>query len=161
MNINTTLKKYWTHCVSDGKVVSGRSQTTLTSFLSHLPPSVDIFYLINVDKKSTCLDYLTPSSCKHSFRTTPKSIDVVVSFLRLFPKIAYEFRMQDHILNMYLLADLVTFVFIHFADHATLKMNISFIYRRYLDSVYMIIRCGRVVRDFEREAKTRCIFQFR
>ena len=27
--------------------------------------------------------------------------------------------------------------------------------------LYIYSRCGRVVRDFEREAKTRCIFQFR
>ena len=30
------------------------------AFFDHLPPSVDIFYLINVDKKSTFLDYLPP-----------------------------------------------------------------------------------------------------
>ena len=28
-------------------------------FFDHLPPSVDTFYLINVDKKSTFLDYLS------------------------------------------------------------------------------------------------------
>ena len=32
----------------------------------HLPPSVDIFYLINVDEESTFLDYLPPFSCKRS-----------------------------------------------------------------------------------------------
>ena len=50
------------------------SQTTLTSFwlfFTTYPPFVDIFYLINVDKKSTFLDYLPPSSCKHSLWTTP------------------------------------------------------------------------------------------
>ena len=39
----------------------GGSKTTLTSFLAfldHLPPYVDIFYLINVQKKSTFLNYL-------------------------------------------------------------------------------------------------------
>ena len=38
----------------------GRSQTTLTSlclFFDPLPPYVDIFYLINVDKNKTFLDY--------------------------------------------------------------------------------------------------------
>ena len=41
----------------------GRSQTTLTRFwlfFDHLPPFVDIFYLMNVDKKSTFLDHLPP-----------------------------------------------------------------------------------------------------
>ena len=49
-----------------------RSQTTLTSFLSffdHLPPSVDIFYLIKVDKTSTFLDYLPPTFCNRSLWT--------------------------------------------------------------------------------------------
>ena len=36
------------------------------SFVDHLPTYVDIFYLINVDKKSTFLDYLPTSSCQHS-----------------------------------------------------------------------------------------------
>ena len=30
-------------------------------FFDHLPPWVDIFYLINIDKKSTFLDYLVPT----------------------------------------------------------------------------------------------------
>ena len=38
-------------------------------FFDHLPPSVDIFYLIKVDKKSTFLDYLPPSSCNRSLWT--------------------------------------------------------------------------------------------
>ena len=65
-------------------VVVGRSQTTLTNFwlfFDHLPPSVDIFYLINVDKKSTFLDYLTPSSCQRSL-WTPPSVTVVVAKCR-------------------------------------------------------------------------------
>ena len=33
----------------------------------HLPPSIDIFYLINVDKKSTFLDYLS-TRCGHVVR---------------------------------------------------------------------------------------------
>ena len=41
----------------------GRSQTTLTSFelflTTQLPPSFEIFYLINVHKMSTFLDYLS------------------------------------------------------------------------------------------------------
>ena len=42
-------------------VIRGRSQTTLTSFLyfsDHLPPLVDIFYLIKVGKKLSFLDYI-------------------------------------------------------------------------------------------------------
>ena len=38
----------------DGKLIAikGRSQTKLTRFFfDHLPPFVDIFYLINIDKK--------------------------------------------------------------------------------------------------------------
>ena len=31
-----------------------------------VPPSVEIFYIINVDKKSIFFYYLPPSSCKHS-----------------------------------------------------------------------------------------------
>ena len=45
----------------------GRSKTTLTSFLAFF----DIFYLINVDKKLTFMDYLPPFSCKRRLWTTP------------------------------------------------------------------------------------------
>ena len=38
----------------------------ILAFFDHLPPSVDIFQLMNVEKKLTFLDYLPPSSCKHS-----------------------------------------------------------------------------------------------
>ena len=44
-----------------GKSLWGRSQTTLTIFwlfFDHLPPCVDIFYGMNVDKKWTILDHL-------------------------------------------------------------------------------------------------------
>ena len=34
------------------------------AFFDHLPPSVDIFYIMNVDKKSTYLDYLKALSQK-------------------------------------------------------------------------------------------------
>ena len=40
-------------------------------FFDHITPSVDIFYLMKVDKKSTFLNYLPPSSCKRSLWTTP------------------------------------------------------------------------------------------
>ena len=40
----------------------GISQTTLTSFKLFFHHYVDIFYLINADKKSTFLDYLPTSS---------------------------------------------------------------------------------------------------
>ena len=53
----------------------GRSQTTLTSFclsLTTYPPTLTFSkYLINVDKKSTFLDYLPTSSCQHSLWTPP------------------------------------------------------------------------------------------
>ena len=39
------------------------------TFFDRLPPSVDIFYPINVDKKAIFLDYLPPSSCKRSLWT--------------------------------------------------------------------------------------------
>ena len=46
------------------------SQTTLTRFwlfFDHLPPFIDIFFGINVDKKWTFLDQLIPTpSCKRS-----------------------------------------------------------------------------------------------
>ena len=43
------------------------------TFLEHLSPCVDTFYLINVDQKSTFLDptHLLTSSCKRSLWTTP------------------------------------------------------------------------------------------
>ena len=54
----------------------------LASF-DHLTPSVDIFYLMNIDKKSTFLDYLLPFSCKRSLRTTSKLNEDIVLFLSL------------------------------------------------------------------------------
>ena len=36
------------------------------AFFHHLPPYVDIFYLVRVDKKSTFSDYLPTPSCQHS-----------------------------------------------------------------------------------------------
>ena len=41
-------------------------------FFDHLPPYVDIFYLTNVDKKLTFLNYLPTSSCQRSLWTAPK-----------------------------------------------------------------------------------------
>ena len=38
----------------------------ILAFLDHLPPCVDVFYLILVDKKWTFLDHLPTSSCKRS-----------------------------------------------------------------------------------------------
>ena len=37
-----------------------------TNSVDHIPACVDIFYLINVDKNKTFLDYLPTSSCKRS-----------------------------------------------------------------------------------------------
>jgi hypothetical protein len=35
-------------------------------FFNHLPPYVDIFYGINIDKKGTFLDYLPTLSCNRT-----------------------------------------------------------------------------------------------
>ena len=43
----------------------------ILAFFDHLPPWVDIFYGMNVDKKWTFLDRLPTSSCKRSLWTTP------------------------------------------------------------------------------------------
>ena len=53
--------------------IRGRSQTTLTRFwlfFDRLPPCVDIFYDVNVDKKWTFLNHLPTSSCKRSLWMT-------------------------------------------------------------------------------------------
>ena len=44
------------------------------AFFDHLPPCVDIFYLINIDKNKTFLDYLPTSSCKSSLWTPPNDV---------------------------------------------------------------------------------------
>ena len=36
------------------------------AFFDHLPPCMDIFFGMNVDKKWTFLDHLSTSSCKRS-----------------------------------------------------------------------------------------------
>ena len=46
----------------------------ILAFFDHLPPCVDIFYGMDIDKKWTFLDYLPTSSCKHSLWTTPCGI---------------------------------------------------------------------------------------
>ena len=46
-------------------------------FLSFLTPYVDIFYLINVDQKSTFLNYLPISSCQRSLWMPPTHILVL------------------------------------------------------------------------------------
>ena len=38
----------------------------ILAFFDHLPPSVDIFYGMNVENKWTFLDYLPTLSCKRS-----------------------------------------------------------------------------------------------
>ena len=38
----------------------------ILAFFDHLPPCVDIFYGMNVDKKWTFLDHLPTLSCKRS-----------------------------------------------------------------------------------------------
>ena len=49
-------------------------------FFDHLPPFVDIFYLMNVDKKWTFLDYLPTSSCRRSLWTAPNLISNNLAF---------------------------------------------------------------------------------
>ena len=70
----------------------GRSQITLTRFwlFYHLPPCVDIFYGINVDKKWTFLDHLPTLSCKRSLWTTPLGS---LPFLKLASKLAFSLLM--------------------------------------------------------------------
>ena len=54
-------------CNSNQRITLTTDQklTTLTRFcFDHLLPSVDIFYLMKVDKKSTFLGYLPPFSCR-------------------------------------------------------------------------------------------------
>ena len=55
------------------KGIRGCTQTTMTGFwlfFEHLPPCVDIYYGMNVDKKGTFLDHLPISSCKSSLWMT-------------------------------------------------------------------------------------------
>ena len=55
----------------------GHSQTTLTRFwffFHNLPPCVDIFYGMNVDKRWIFMDHLPTSSCKCSLWTTPNPL---------------------------------------------------------------------------------------
>ena len=44
----------------------------ILTIFDHLPPCIDIFYGINVDRKWTFLDHLPTLSCKRSLWTTPK-----------------------------------------------------------------------------------------
>ena len=47
----------------------------ILAFFYHLPPCVDIFYDINIDKKWIFLDHLPTLSCKSSLWTTPKAME--------------------------------------------------------------------------------------
>ena len=75
----THTQGHMAFCVSKNpKHVIGprdRSQTTLTKVwllhIYHLPPCVDIFYGINVDKMCTFLNHLLTLSCKRSLWKTP------------------------------------------------------------------------------------------
>ena len=44
----------------------------------HLPPSVDIFYLVNIDKKWTFLEPPPPSSCKRSLWRGPNTRPILL-----------------------------------------------------------------------------------
>ena len=67
------------------------------AFLEHLPPCVDRFYSITVDKKWTFLDYLPTSSCKRSLLTTPwsHSQEIQNSF-KMFQKSSLFYTEYEH-----------------------------------------------------------------
>ena len=67
--MNTSLCQEDTCLVTFGGVHKLRWQVCVF-FFDPLPPYVDIFYLINVDKNKTFLDYLPTSPCKCSLWTT-------------------------------------------------------------------------------------------
>ena len=69
MHVASDFRNWYSHTFQ----IKGRSQTTLTrlGLFYPLPPWVDIFYGMNVDKKWTFLDHLPTSSCKRSFWTAP------------------------------------------------------------------------------------------
>ena len=71
----------------------------LASF-DHLPPCVDIFYGINVDKKWTFLDHLPTSSCKRSLWTTPN----IAAFSRDFFYLNYP-EIIDEVTKMSVIED--------------------------------------------------------
>ena len=74
-----SLKWQW------GLLLGGHSITTWTWFcpflITYLPTSTWTFYTLNVDNKLVFFDHLPPSSCPHSFWTTP------------FPKILHAIRL--------------------------------------------------------------------
>jgi hypothetical protein len=78
---------FLTQFLSDFQIfyLRGCPQTMLTrlAFFDHLPPCVDIFYGINVDKKWTFFDHLPASSCKCSFWTTPNMESTTHQLLQL------------------------------------------------------------------------------
>ena len=63
--------RQWQICLH-GKGSFTNYVDTILTFFDHLPPSVDIFYVMNIDKKWTFLDHLPISSCTRSLWTTPK-----------------------------------------------------------------------------------------
>ena len=70
-------------------------------FFDHLPPCVDTFYGMNVDKKWTFLNHLPTSSCKRSLWTIPKE---GVRTARVAPPISKNFKVfSDPTLNRGLL----------------------------------------------------------
>ena len=62
--IANKLLSYRTYVVSKGAFTNYVDK--LLAFFDHLPPYVDIFYLTNVDKKATFLDYLPILSCNRT-----------------------------------------------------------------------------------------------
>ena len=56
----------------------------ILAFFDHLPPRVDIFCGINVDKKWTFLDQLPTSSCKRSLWTTQNGMKRYLLNLKFF-----------------------------------------------------------------------------
>ena len=66
----------------------------ICAFFDHLPPCVDIFYAMNVDKKRTFLDHLPTSSCKGSLGTTPKYIYVKIVKMK---ECMYKFKCNNSV----------------------------------------------------------------
>ena len=62
--------------------IRGRSLTTFWPFFDHLPPYIDIFYCINVDKKWTFLDHPPTLSCKRSFVNNPLYHNITLNVRR-------------------------------------------------------------------------------
>ena len=72
----------------------------ILAFFDHLPPCVDIFYGITVDKKWTFLDHLPTSACKCSLRPTPY-LDILSKIKKVIKRLywLYLFSILHYILR--------------------------------------------------------------